>query len=612
MDALSRLQGIPFFSHLTPEQAVTVAAGFHAVRFVPGDEILEQGHVTDHFFIVDEGFVNVRHTDPQGVEKAVGSKSPGEYFGIKMFTTQELSDFTFEAVSAATLWVMDRKDWDVLLNTHPDLLENMPELRVEYARLARGLNWLSPGEVIDVMVHRHWWALFLMIRLPVFAILIFTAAFLASIRFGIVDRLPWVVLVYGATLVLGLLWLGWNALNWWNDLYIVTNKRAMRINRVLFFSDSREEVVIEKIQAQKVVRGGPISVFFNISDLRLTSAAGEEGGLVFEQVANVERIQRAIAGEQMKAIERRSAAQREKARALIASDIHHYVFQEPSPFEPPRVAFVRVSLTSRIKAVLNWALGTEIRENRVVTWRKHHLVLLGQIGVPLGIFLALLLLTIAVSIYGTALELVRNGVYVGLGLLMILAFGAVVWQWLDWQVDLYRLTETQIIDIESLPFGLRYSENRADLSKIQDVNNARAGIINTLFDYGDVVARVAGNADPFTFFSVPKPSVVADEISERIVMIAVHNAERATREQTRSIVDAIVAYHRLVAAERNQHGAPNPTILVSPPPQPTPEAASLFPGTPIAHLESEFPPESSDDFASTTESEFPPEADLTF
>lgn len=202
---------------------------------------------------------------------------------------------------------------------------------------------------------------------------------------------------------------------------------------------------------------------------------------------------------------------------------------------------------------------------------------------------------IGVTIYGSALDLARNGVYVGLGALILIAFGAMVWQWLDWQVDLYRLTETQIIDIESLPFGLRYKENKADLSKLQDVNNARSGFLNTLLDYGDVVARVAGNADPFTFISVSKPRVVADEISERIVMVKLREAERTTREQTRNIVDAIVAYHRLVVAERHQDVLPAPVLSTAPngqallPPNSSSSAADSLP--PRAEPDTEFPPE---------------------
>ncbi len=564
MNAVQALKQVYFLEHLTPEEFQALADMMDLRPFVAGDKILNQAEPTTNFYIVDSGYVNLRSTDRSGNERPIGSKGPGDYFGVKMFTTQEAAEYTFEAVGQAEMWVVERRDWDALLGKFPDMLDHMPELRVEYEKLTRGLDWLAPGEVIGIMTRRHWWALFLMIRLPVFVALLFTVAFFLSQRFQVVQALSWVVFVYLGVIIVSLVWLAWNALNWWNDMYIITNKRAVRINQVLFFSDSREEIAIEKIQSQKVERGGPISVFLNISDLRLTSAASDSG-LVFEQVAHVEEIQRAIEGEKSKVVERRGASERERLRNQIAGEIRHYVFQQPNPPEKPKPVVKPLTMQKRLHMVWQSLFGTEIRDGKIVTWRKHPVVLLQQTGIYLAAFLLLLAITIGISVYGTALQLAQNGVYFAMGALMLIAFGFVVWQWLDWQRDLYRLTETQIIDIESLPFGLRYTEQKADLSKIQDVNSARPRFFNTLLDYGDVITRVAGNADPFTFISVAHPRVVADEISERILTLKLRETERNTRDQTRTIVDAIVAYHRLMMAERQQlaHASPQPTITIA-------------------------------------------------
>ena len=607
-DAVTALRSVYFLEHLTPEEFQALAEMMDLRPFVAGDKILTQAEPTTNFYIVDSGYVNLRYTDRAGNEKPIGSKGPGDFFGVKMFTTQEAAEYTFEAVGEAHMWVVERRDWDALLEKFPNILEHMPELRVEYARLTHGLDWLAPGEVIDIMVRRHWWALFLMIRLPIFVLLVFTVAFLLSQRFQVVQTLPWVLWVYLVVLVVCLGWLGWNALNWWNDTYIVTNKRAVRINRVLFVSDSRQEMAIEKIQSQQVERGGPISVFLNIADLRLTSAS-DSGGLVFTQVANVEQIQAAVDSEKSKVTERRGAAERERLRNQIAGEIRHYVFQQPNPPEKPKPQPKALTLRMRLHATWQNMFGTEIRQGKIVTWRKHPLVLLQQTGPYLLILVALLALTIAISIFGSALQLAQNGVYFALGSLMLIAFGFVVWQWLDWQVDLYRLTESQIIDIESLPFGLRYKENKADLSKIQDVNSARPRFINTLLDFGDVITRVAGNADPFTFISVARPRVVADEISERIVTLKLRETERNTRDQTRTIVDAIVAYHRLMMAERQQNAQAQPLVNVT---QVTLQAPAVSEGDnafmiPEVDVDVAAAPTDQPEPASNAPQEFPPE-----
>src|SRR5581483_9803575 len=612
MDAVSRLRNVYFLEHLTPEELEALAEMMDLRPYLPGDNILTQGEPTTNFYIVDSGYVNMRVTDQHGFERPVGSKGPGDFFGVKMFTTQEESEYTFEAVGKAELWVVERQDWDALLEQFPSLLDHMPELRAEYLNLTRGLDWLAPGEVIYLLTRRHWWALFLMMRLPLFVAALFTIAVSVSDALGVVQNLTWIVLVYGLVLAVCLLWGLYEAADWWNDTYIVTNKRVVRLNKVLFFSDARDEIPIEKIQSQTISRGGPISVLLNISDLRITSAASNTAGVLFDQVGDVQRIQKEISKQQARIIERRSAAERERLRSQIAGEIRHYVFQQPPAREPPpAVSPPPVSLRARLAQLWkrspraqpppgsgwggfwNSLYGTEMREGKTVTWRKHHFILLSQIFPGLAAWLILFLLTLFVAFGGVPFNLSLNGVYAVLLALMIPALVYIAWQWADWRVDLYRLSEKDIVDVESLPFRLNYHEQKAELSKIQDITTTRPRFINTLLDFGNVEVRVAGSAEPFTFQSVARPDRVADEISERMEIVKIRAADRSAREQTRQIVDAIVAYHRLAVAER-LHATPpteptNPVAAVA-----QTDSSSAAPPPPPPHptpADGEFPPE---------------------
>lgn len=613
MDAVSRLRKVPFLEHLEPEEFEALAAMMDLRPFLPGDRILTQGEPTTNFYIVDSGAVNMRHTDRGGLERPVGSKGPGEFFGVKMFTTQEPSEATFEAVGHAEMWVVERRDWEALLKQFPNVLEHMPELRAEYMRLTRGLDWLAPGEVIDLVTRRHPWALLLMLRLPIIVALIFSAAFAVSSGLGVTETVSWVLPVYGIAMLGCLLWAGYRAIDWWNDTYIVTNKRVVHLNKVLFLSDSRNEIPIEKIQSQNVSRGGPISVLLNISDLRITSAASNTEGVTFEQVGDVQRVQKAIALQQLHVLERRSAEERERMRNQIAGEIRHYVFQHPTPPEkakaPPPAPIPwhrrwfrpwrrRKKVVVKAPKKAGWGslwkslYGTEMRDGKTVTWRKSHWVLLRQIVWGLVAFFAIIALVMFFLFGGVPPELSSNGIYGALLVLLIPALLFVAWEWEDWRRDLYQLTESNIIDIESLPFGMNYHEQKAELSKIQDIKTERRGIINTLLNFGNVEVRVAGSAEPFTFSDVSRPHLVADEIAERMEILKLRAVERTARDQTRQIVDAIVAYHRLVVSERDQAAAraapPPPT---EPPPAPAPDAtpaveAKIKPAPP----ESEFPP----------------------
>ncbi len=604
MDAVTRMRNIFFLQHLDPTELEALAATMHLQEYGPGDAILNQGDHTTNFYIIDSGHVNLRHTDRSGNEQAIGSKGPGDYFGVKMFTTQEPSDYTFEAVGTAALWVMERQDWDMLLEHFPDVLNHMPELREEYARLTLGLDWLAPGEVIDLVTRRHWWALILMIGMPVSIALFSSFLYFISLRLNVVATLTWLPNVFYVALLFCAVWALWNAVNWYNDTYIVTNKRVVRINRVVFFSDSRNEIPIDKIQQQEVERRGAISALLNISNLIISSAASKGEPLVLEQIGNVERVQRAIEEERTRVVERSQAAEREHLRSMISSEIRHHVLVEPPLQEPASKPTPRRTLWQRLRARMQWQserslglrlgdawnslLGTEIRTKRTVTWRKHYIVLFKQIALGLGALIIIGALTGFILYTRADFGFMRNGVYVGLGAAMSAAFLVVVWQWLDWRVDLYRLTETLIIDIESLPFGLRYNEKKAQLAKIQDINVQRPHLLNVLLDYGNVEVRVAGSGPAFTFASVSHPALVADELQKRIAVLAFRTHEKDAREQTRQIVDAIVAYHRLVSTERRQNGgAPSNVPPALPPPAAPPTPA--HPPAPV--FEGEFPPE---------------------
>lgn len=534
-------------------------------------------------------------------------------------------------------------------------MEHLPQLRAEYVRLTGGLDWLSPGEVIHLTTRRHWWAFVLMIRVPAAVALIFTLAFVISSLFGVTTTLPIVIYIYLGVLFLILLWLGWKGLDWYNDTYIVTNKRVVRINKVPLISDSRQDLAIEKIQSQKVTRGGAISVFFNISDLRITSAASEQAGVLFEQVGNVSQIQQAIDKERQYIAERKSASERERLRHQIAGEIEHYVLAQPTAPEPsapkpqgaapkatvnfkpalprlrlpvprlPRLFQRRPKMVSkpepfgkRLANGIHELLGTEMRRGSTVTWRKEHLVLFEQIAPAFALFTVVIFLTIFFVTSGVPYDLINNGVYGALAVLMLATIAWAAWELEDWRRDLYILSDAEIVDIESLPFGLRYSEKKAELRNIQDVTTSRTGFINVMLDYGNVDTRVAGNAAPFTFTNVKHPRLVADEITERIEALKLRGQERTHREQTRTIVDAIVAYHRLLMTERHQDSplpvgethpvsaepeepiAPPAIALVAANPLPAPR--EFVETTPLALN----PPIFDQD-----DSEFPSEADLT-
>jgi hypothetical protein len=132
----------------------------------------------------------------------------------------------------------------------------------------------------------------------------------------------------------------------------------------------------------------------------------------------------------------------------------------------------------------------------------------------------------------------------------------------------------------------------------------RPTLFHTIFDYGNVEARVAGDSPPFTFSNVARPSRVAAEITMRIQALKVREQDRQVSLQNRQLIDALVAYHRLIVGGRIRDGVSNPatTPLALPPnapnaaaPAPVAEGslpAPSYPPSPNGDADGEFPPDS--------------------
>ena len=119
-----------------------------------------------------------------------------------------------------------------------------------------------------------------------------------------------------------------------------------------------------------------------------------------------------------------------------------------------------------------------------------------------------------------------------------------LWNVLDWQNDLYILTNDRIIDLEKVPL---ISEDRreARLQQIQDVHYVMPGFINRLLDFGDVEVETAGRGGGFTFRSVPHPRQVQAEIFARVDQVRKSAGMRWTASGRRATCSRVLyRYHQ--------------------------------------------------------------------
>jgi hypothetical protein len=171
---------------------------------------------------------------------------------------------------------------------------------------------------------------------------------------------------------------------------------------------------------------------------------------------------------------------------------------------------------SWLKEILDTFLKVRFERDGVITYRKHWLVLLGKTFFPLVAFLALVILTGLLAYQ----ELFRDGLGIPalsvVGFMGLIYFGVFLWwgyHYLDWNNDIYQLTADQIIDIERKPLGEEQKKTAA-LDSILSIEHAREGIIELVFNYGDVIVNVGQTR--FIFHGVHNPDRVHQDVADYI------------------------------------------------------------------------------------------------
>ena len=78
-----------------------------------------------------------------------------------------------------------------------------------------------------------------------------------------------------------------------------------------------------------------------------------------------------------------------------------------------------------------------------------------------------------------------------------------LWRIQDWRNDLYKVSNGKIIDINKKPFGKSESNNLADIGFVTNIRSEKKGLLQYLFNYGNVLIETAGGNILFETVSAP-------------------------------------------------------------------------------------------------------------
>jgi len=348
-------------------------------------------------------------------------------------------------------------------------------------------------------------------------------------------------LVFYCPAILSLIWLVWNALDWENDRYIVTDKRVIHIEKKYLTRDKRDEAPLAMIQDVSIEMKGLMTHLLYFGDV-IIQTAGTLGTIRFQDIRKPRKAQAQI----LALVSRAKAAMPAEEESQAIQDVRKMVGwpkPEPKPL-PPTAEELRWESKKPRRAQISEMIKMMFFPKQVFgenqeIWRKHWWVLLKEIISPLLALVILLILWTAASLhFGVSLWF---DLLLGISLAVTLMW--FIWRAIDWRNDLYVLTDDRVIDIEKVPF-LYEHRREAGLDKIQDVRYWREGFIAIRLDFGNVRLETAGELGEFTFDSVPHPRQVQIEIFNRLEQFRREAGRRLKEARQYELLDLLGRYHQ--------------------------------------------------------------------
>lgn len=540
------LNKIHLFSGLKDDQLGGIAVKLEERTYPAESVVFERGAKPDGFYLIYKGKIKVTRPSEKG-EDFLAWLSAGDYFGEEALFENRNRSATIRAVEDTVILFLSREGFDSLLTQYEKLKPNF-EVAIKSRKLARSLRfkWLGPKESVYFLARRHQIRLIQALLAPAFAailpIFLFVWAFLSGASTPIA--------VGGVLSFIIILWAAWQAIDWSNDYYIVTNQRVVWVERVIGIYDSRQEVPLSTILSVNV----ETDVIGRALDYGNVTVRTFVGRIQFDYVIHPNQAADMIREYWERTKASGSQAQKDAMKNAIRSKLGLTVQAKAQEELAPIVMEDKeVQKKSLIRIVLSNLLKLRVEEGGTVIYHKHWFVLLQQAGRPLLFYIAVLVL-IGVRIWylgqspeqaflePNALGLTRPDSPIIILLFLTLPFlGWMVWEYIDWKNDIFMVTPDEIIDLDKTPLGTE-ERRSAQIESILSTEYKRIGLIGYLLNYGTVYIVVGGTK--LEFQDVLDPAGVQADINRRrMARIAKKSEDTANVERERMAV-WLAAYHQ--------------------------------------------------------------------
>jgi CRP-like cAMP-binding protein/membrane protein YdbS with pleckstrin-like domain len=591
VDIASALAGVPLFN----SEGMTDAHRQHLAQFVgwsfvpERQNVTSQGSVGHSFVILRDGAAVVSSLDEEGRLRPRTYLSRDHYYGATSLLEGKTRDVTVRAVVApshdnlpgvrgADVLTLDRRDLEYAFADRRDLWKRGIGLYDNYQKTKeekRKYIWQTEGEVIVWNGRPHiWWLIQPLLILTAFAVLAWLLVQVAPSALQSAAHTIWILWLG----VLGLIAV-FAVVNYYDDYYIVTNKRVARRDRQLWLlTQTMMEAPLETIQ-DVTLNTDFWGRLMGFGDLTVRTAA-KVGAIVFRHLPRPEYVRQETIRERAQVIAITRGSQRETLRDVLITTLRvtlpipdrgpalgndvrppgrsdrrtgqQQKTSKPQTTLPPsQSAWARFwrraaePLPEQWRSVLfaSPALTSETVEG--VTWRKHWIVLVWKAWIPFLILLGLLIALPLLDSVRQALGMESAAVTLPWLIAFLVTFGWLWWVFVDYRNDLYVVTDEKIIDIERKPLGLDYKRREGNLERIQSVDSKQVGVFQALFNYGTVVIRTAAADEGYDFINVPNPKHVQQVVFQKLDAFRQRKAAKDAVDRQQSVVETLQVYDDL-------------------------------------------------------------------
>jgi len=390
-------------------------AGFFSHYHISGHHLItRQGEMSDSMWVLMPGYqASLRALNASSQTLPTAPVQGLNFFSEASLIAPQPLESSIES-EPNSLWMrLHRRDFQAFLaQTDKNLIDKISlshsvENLIQEEGMRQEYAWLEDGERLIAFQRRHWIVLIRKL-LPVALV---TIVVMLPTLIAWYFSSSWTIILFLLALVPIVPWAIWCAIDFENDYLIVTNKRVIRQERVVFISEWQQTAIIEQIQNIDIVFTF-IGNILGYGDL-LIQTSSTYGTISFDFVPKLEELKQKILQQRDQYTLYNSATSKKVIHELLEErlglklELPSRVWSEND--QPEHLYERNQSWWQRIRYHLQegrYLQKQELSADHLV-WRKHWFVVLAKITTPvliaLGCFLFSILTFLIPNFYGLEL-----------------------------------------------------------------------------------------------------------------------------------------------------------------------------------------------------------------